>query len=37
VIGNDTTVAALEPVTKDRDASVAAAAKRAIARLQLAR
>ena len=34
VIGNDTTVAALEPVTKDRDASVAAAAKRAIARLQ---
>ena len=34
VVGNDTTVAALEPVTKDRDASVAAAAKRAVARLQ---
>jgi HEAT repeat protein len=37
VIGNETTVATLEPVTKDRDASVAAAAKRAIARLQQAR
>jgi HEAT repeat protein len=37
VLGNDTTIAVLEPLTKDRDTSVAAAAKRAIARLQAPR